>query len=122
MLDHDKWKVSATASLSSGSWRPVPRLKFWKHSKRVCTGWAQGGERHASIYMVSEMAAALVRARKMGSFGDVREAFEAALAAMGEDSRVIVLPQAGSIMQKIGLKNDLDALLSGVHRSNHRKG
>lgn len=68
MLDHDKWKVSATAS------------------------------------------------------GDVREAFEAALAAIGEDSRVIVLPQAGSIMQKIGLKNDLDALLSGVHRSNHRKG
>lgn len=63
-----------------------------------------------------------MRASKMGSFGDVREAFEAALAAIGEDSRVIVLPQAGSIMQKIGFKNDLDALLSGVHRSNHRKG
>jgi hypothetical protein len=63
-----------------------------------------------------------VRAGKTRAFEDVREAFEAARAAIGEDGRVIVLPQAGSIMPKIGLKNDLDALLSGVYRCNHRKG
>jgi nickel-dependent lactate racemase len=55
-------------------------------------------EQRASIYMVSAMPDELVRRMWISPYRDPQAALEAALARLGPQSRVLVLPQAGSLV------------------------
>ena len=77
---------------------------------RVRREFALGGHKAAAIaavaqrnniYLVSGMADDDVRACMMTPFRGAQEAFDAALEEMGPQSRVAVLPQAGSVVAEV---------------------
>ncbi len=68
-------------------------------------------QQRASIFMVSALPEAEVRKCKMVPFNNVKEAFEAAMTMLGEDSGVLVLPQAGSILPELlNMRSNLNQL------------
>ncbi len=55
-------------------------------------------EQKASIYLVSDMAPAMVRHAFMKPFDSVQSAFDAALAEQGKQAKVLIMPYGGSTL------------------------
>ena len=59
-------------------------------------------ETYASVYLVSSLPDQLVRRLFMTPFASISEALQAAFTALGSNSQVSVLPQAGSTLPEFG--------------------
>jgi nickel-dependent lactate racemase len=58
-------------------------------------------EKHAEIYLVSSLPTDMVRHMRFYPFNSIQQALDYALEEMGGQSKVLVLPQAGSILPKL---------------------
>jgi len=58
-------------------------------------------QQNADIYLVSEMDDETVRKMSMFPFATLQEAFDAALAAQGEDAKVLLMPYGGSTLPRV---------------------
>ena len=58
-------------------------------------------QRRASVSLVSALPAELVRACGLAPFAGVTQAVEAALAQVGPDARILVIPEGGAVVPKV---------------------